>query len=637
MLAAGGLVGGVLAVGVLVGDDGGQSGPALTSDVVSRPDAPAPRWPDPLPRLAPFPTESDRRALFAPAEQVLATYGATLPELTAAIATDRRRFGWMAGGFWRQPSRPDNARIQENVTTLAWFYTHDRPWNPYHRSPALLQLLNASVTYYLSLQHRRGWFPEGSSRTPRAATAFALVHLADTWRLMAPVEWNTGLSNAVLDAVRRGADWFLDPGNDDVWESAIYTSNQVLEGLYGVALIGDLAGSDRTRLLGERVEVFLNRSVSPAGFLYEDRAVDFGYPMSVTLGDLGLLHRLTGDDRLLDAARRFFDFCSYNYLWEPDGAGFVVNGAIGARLTIGVLDADRPDDISSTDLLATLRDDLPETDAFLSTAEGKAGFRAAWRSDRQPIPPLGPGRVDPVRPRTVAAEPTFPDRARRLRAVDGFRYRREDDFVEQRHDDEFDQHFGWIRRPGYLVGAAWGTPQGRQRFGPSYLYHPLAGTFVCAQHATGLGWGIRSGGYDESGCALAGTLGTSGADPELVLREPAGLSTRTLTCGPDRLGVTVASNGGFEERLPLILRPSDLLEWVLPDGAYAPIGAELTTVTALGVTIRRRDWRWQLQTDRLTELTLEPTALPLFRSGLRLVRALRIAATDRLTYDVRLG
>ncbi len=635
LLTAGGLAGGALVAGVLVADDGSPSARTSSSVVPARPDAPPPHWPDPLPRIAAFPVDAGRRAQFAPDEQVLGAYAATLPELTAAIATDRRRYGWMAGGFWRQPSRPDNARIQENVITLAWFYTQDRPWNPYYRSPELLRLLDATVSYYLSLQHRRGWFPEGSGRTPRAATAFALVHLAATWRLMASVEWNPGLSNDVLAAVRRGADWFLDPANDDVWESAIYTSNQVLEGLYGVALIADRTGTERDRLLNDRIEVFLARSISPAGFLYEDRALDFGYPMSVTLGDLGLMHRLTGDDRLLEPARRFFDFCSYNYLWEPDGAGFVVNGAIGARLTIGVLDADRPDDTSTTDLLATLRDELPQTDAFLSTAQGKAAFRAAWAADPQPIPVLGPGRVNPVRPRTVSAQPQFPARARRLRAVDTFRYRRETDFVEQRHDEEFDQHFGWIRRPDYLFGAAWGTPQGRQRFGPGYLYHPRAGTFVCAQHTPGLGWGVRSGGYDESATALTGSVGADGDDPDLVLREPAGLSTRTLVCRSDRFEVALDSNGVFDERIPLILRPSDLLEWVVADGGYAPVGADTTTATVLGLTIRRRDWQWQLRTDRLTELTLERSELPLFRSGLRQVRALRISATDQLTYDVR--
>ena len=76
-----------------------------------------------------------------------------------------------------------------------------------------------------------------------------MVHLADTWRLMAPVDWNAGLSNAVLGRGATRSGLVPRPGNDNIWDSAIYTSNQVLEGLYGVGLLADPAGTDRARLL----------------------------------------------------------------------------------------------------------------------------------------------------------------------------------------------------------------------------------------------------------------------------------------------------------------------------------------------------------------------------------------------------
>ena len=39
--------------------------------------------------------------------------------------------GFFAGGWWRTPAAPYNARVQEHVYTLAWFATQARSWNPY--------------------------------------------------------------------------------------------------------------------------------------------------------------------------------------------------------------------------------------------------------------------------------------------------------------------------------------------------------------------------------------------------------------------------------------------------------------------------------------------------------------------------
>lgn len=75
------------------------------------------------------------------------------------VAADR---GFMGGNWWRTPNNSSNARVQEHVSTLSWFYANQRPWNPYFQNAALLGRLDAAVLHYLSLQQTDGSFPEYS-------------------------------------------------------------------------------------------------------------------------------------------------------------------------------------------------------------------------------------------------------------------------------------------------------------------------------------------------------------------------------------------------------------------------------------------------------------------------------------------
>ena len=63
---------------------------------------------------------------------------------------DTDPYGFMGGGWWRTPAQPFNARVQEHVFTLSWFYANRRPWNPYYRDPALLGRLDAALEHYLT-------------------------------------------------------------------------------------------------------------------------------------------------------------------------------------------------------------------------------------------------------------------------------------------------------------------------------------------------------------------------------------------------------------------------------------------------------------------------------------------------------
>ena len=112
-----------------------------------------------LPDLAPLPPGAPNRKLFAPVEQRYAPYLVILAPMVDDIDDD----GFFAGGWWRTPAAPYNARVQEHVHTLSWFYANARRWNPYAGDPTLLVALDAALGHYLGLQHADGSWPEYSS------------------------------------------------------------------------------------------------------------------------------------------------------------------------------------------------------------------------------------------------------------------------------------------------------------------------------------------------------------------------------------------------------------------------------------------------------------------------------------------
>ena len=562
-------------------------------------------------------------------------YAVTLPDLANSISASRDRYGWFAGGFWRRPNLPTNVRIQENVSTLAWFYTQDRPWNSYYLSTDLLDRLNVAVRYYLSFQRDDGAFPGIDGLANPAVVGFALVYLAQTYLLMERVAWDEKLRNSLRGALRRATDWFLDPGNDAVWRTAILTSNQVSAGLVGAALMGNRLGHGRLQALSARLDEFVARAVSDAGYFYEDKTVDFGYTTTVTLGDLAQIHILTGHVGVREAARRFLDFCSYNYLWEPDGAGHVINGAVAARIPAQFLDSVRADESSNTDTIALWSPFLPQADAFVTTDSAKARLRQDWWEESEPLPALS--EVNPARPRTVLAGLRYPTELAQRAAQAAFRYRAETSFVEERHDKIFDQHFYYVRQPTYYTAAFWGTRQGaQQRSGCGFLYHPDAGTFVCSQAGSNLAWGTVGDGFDEAQADLVGRSTATQGGTRLHLTTYG--FRRTISYLVDRIDMAVDREGSLEETVPFVLQTADQIVWAggVKDGQ--PVGAGDQISRCRGVTVRRDSSLLELTVPESLVRVQAESGMTLFDPASRRLRAVILKSdSGSLRYRLRIA
>ena len=63
------------------------------------------------------------------------------------LANAVREDGFIDIAVWRNAAdnAPYNARVMESILSLAYFYTTDRPWNPYYGSEALRARLEAAL------------------------------------------------------------------------------------------------------------------------------------------------------------------------------------------------------------------------------------------------------------------------------------------------------------------------------------------------------------------------------------------------------------------------------------------------------------------------------------------------------------
>src|ERR1035441_4512862 len=145
-----------------------------------------------LPRLAKvYPTWLDKFergvwvGAFAPVG--LPFYLAHFKELADNVLEEGPTRGFIHIPVWRSPreNQPYNARIMESVLSLAYFYTLERPWNPYYKSPAVRQRLEAALEYYCNQQNPEGRFAEAApQRWNLAATAFFTKFITRTLTLL---------------------------------------------------------------------------------------------------------------------------------------------------------------------------------------------------------------------------------------------------------------------------------------------------------------------------------------------------------------------------------------------------------------------------------------------------------------------
>jgi hypothetical protein len=550
--------------------------------------------------IAPLPPAAPIRNQFALAEQRFAGYLATLPGITNDIdtGTNPDNYGWMAGGWSRTPEGPTNARVQEHVFTLSWFYANQRPWNPYYLDPALLARLDAALFHYLRLQQTDGSFPEYSATEHGLApTAFGLGYLAKTLVNLRQVDALPQVRTQIETALRKGMGWLLNSANT-IWVAPIFWTNQVTAGLAGSALalqlIPDAALSAK---LSNRIGYLSTNGQSPAGFFYDPRGMDINYNFEVMLPELAEVYLRTGNATTVSMASKFSTWFGYNMLREPDNSGWLTYYAASARTASAAYDDVLPDNDRTT-LGAAFISQVPSLAAFYSSAEGKAAMRATWAADPAPAPALAKLDTSPRIITHATYQDYWPSNAQKTAAIAQLPYLAATDWAEVRKDTATNQHFMYSRRPNFYLGAFFGTrATDIVRGGTGFLWTPTAGTVIhCQQTNTG-SWGtVLSSGVPDSANNLTPTysVGTSSWNGsrivpgtnavKVVYKTPNSNVITTLTLNRTSLVRAVKATSSATEQVPLVLLPTDTVTW--------STGVKITyntnsSATASSLTIRR--------------------------------------------------
>jgi hypothetical protein len=568
------------------------------------------------------------RTSFAPHEQRFAPYLATL----APMVNDLDDSGFFAGGWWRTPAAPYNARVQEHVFTLAWFHANARPWNPYAGNVSLLAALDAALGHYLSLQHPDGSFPEYSrDQHGLAPTGFGLGYLAKTLRLLRASGALPARQAQLTAALRKAMTWFLDAGNRVVWQDRLTWANQTTSGLAGAAHALQL---DPDPALATRLTEAFARlpaaGLSPAGFFNEEGGHDMNYNFEVMLPELADAYLHSRDPHLVDMARAFTGFLSYNLLREPDGAGYMVNVAPSTRTSARWYDEVRPDP-DRTALNWTFTRQVPLLSAFMTAREDLAEARAAWAASTEPVTPLAKQDTSPrILTHGLYGE-RFPSRRQRAEAIADLPYLRSNDFAELRRDGG--QDFLYVRKPGLYLGGYFGTRASRARTGLTFLWHPDAGTIICGLNDNNYAcWStVFPGQAPDSNGSLPATYfhGAPGGREWTGGRAPAALGIRygnanvTTDVLVTRRTVrrTVTANAAATEQIPLVLHPTDVVTFT--DGTPVAFGGT-TTATADGLDLRRGRTTIRLRWGTPLQATVAAGSVRYFRDGARRFHALRI-------------
>ncbi|KPL15560.1 MAG: hypothetical protein AMS26_07385 [Bacteroides sp. SM23_62] len=191
--------------------------------------------------------------------------------------------GFFNLSVWRgsRNHHPYNARVMEGNLSLVWFYTSQRPWNPYYDDPSLKARIEAALIFRCDIQNEDGRFSEyGTERWSLAPTAFATKFIGR-------------------------ALWLLN-------------SDPEIE-----------------VLLQERFHQSMDEFQSPAGFFYEKGGPDWEYYLSTHHSDLQVAwHYAEGKefhDEIIEKTKNWYDWFSYNAVKEPDNLCYYLNRAIETR------------------------------------------------------------------------------------------------------------------------------------------------------------------------------------------------------------------------------------------------------------------------------------------------------------------
>ena len=403
--------------------------------------------------------------------------------------------GFIDIAVWRNPkdNRPYNARIMENVLSLAWFYTARRSWNPYRGHPALRRRLEAALDFWCSIQDPQGRFSEyGEKQWNLAATAFAVKFMGEALRLL-----NNGppLSRTVyeraLEACRKSIHIVLTDAA--FWKHGLSYSNQYTNVFAGAPAYFEVRpDADLFKRLIRRIEESSTAFQSPCGYFYEADGPDFGYNLGTHHRNVHMawhyFRRRPEGEIFVKQQDLFCDWLGYNAWPESEGL-FALNRAIETRQrhsSTGPVDTP----VCERSLLA--RAFARDRD---SVAQSRRELRARLEREWPRVAPLAVGQFWAFSPYLFLHLSQFnwhPSREEVEEARRRLPAWRPQPYLHERMDSRHPVVFHYIRRPAYVAAFASGPAlRPQQRLGLTLVWTP-AGRTVLQSQTSGAetAWGL---------------------------------------------------------------------------------------------------------------------------------------------------
>lgn len=450
--------------------------------------------------------------LFSEEEWFVPYYLKHFSTLANSLVDTGTNKGYINIVVWRTPevNKPYNARIMENILSLAWFYTTDRPWNPYYKDPALRTQLEAALTFWCNIQNDDGRFSEyAPERWSLAPTAFATKFIG---RAVYLLEKGPAIDEKVLnranESLRKAL--FVCFTDSALWEHGRNFTNQYAN-LWGGAMMYLQHHPDQTidQLLTNRLNDSMVEFQSPCGYFYEKNGPDWGYNLSTHHSDLQVAwHFAKGtklQDYFVEKTERWYDWFSYNAVKEPGSSRYYLNKAVETRQQKWFIDTDTLEDPRSS-RWTPQAEFVPMARAFtLSDEEYEIATREIYENMLNRYPEVDEIKIgefwsfSPYAFLHHQLNQWLPTRQQNAEAISALPYLRKQDFVEVRSDRRNQTAYSFVRKPSYYAIVNTGkiiTDQ--QRYGLGLIWNPEMGNVFQSQSRSDVAaWGTRAANLNQ--------------------------------------------------------------------------------------------------------------------------------------------
>jgi hypothetical protein len=490
---------------------------------------------------------------------------------------------------------PHNARILEMQMVLAYFYTAQRPWNPYYGSAPVRQRLEAMLDLWTTMQapeghEYAGLFTEYSATNwSMAPTSFGVMAAAQAVEMI--IASGQPIDAAILGntktAIRRALMALFTRA--DMRRHARQWSNQ-FNGAYHAALIylERWPDAELDAAFVQAVKDSSAQDQSPAGFWYEQDGPDFGYSgvhdnnLRVAWPRLRQRTDLVG--HIISDDIQWNEWLAANTVLQPGLATntFFTSAGLNTRTSHAF----------QTPRSRPLSEFATNSRAFALTLAEFAAAVEAKRGNEQPrfgnygtlsVPSAYsymPGFVyDAARPPDSTLDSWHPDAAQRDAAIAALPSRATNSFSRLFHNAAPASgafSLAATKRPGYYATFASGQRRmPRQAYGLNLLWNSSFGLALqsVAGSSTGVPWqwgtapgSAASPAYETGNMPGTIKIGTNPVSPVAGVTEfPTGdysvdyalasggvtYGNKSVTLGSSDVNVVVTHAGVFTEYLPL--------------------------------------------------------------------------------------